>query len=369
MKPRIIPFDDSWWPALVAFLNEHWQANHPVTQRELFFWQYKGFGPRAGVNASRIAVVGDAIVGFLGAIPGLYRLDGQQVAGSALALWVVHPDHRPKGLGIELFNAVVGESQVSVCLGVNPHVSRFYTAAGYRQLDSLHRYAVPLDPQAYPLLLKQLPENGRGDIQEWFGGLGLDDASPVEPQTIQPAELAEFWHDAGSRWRLALERTEEFWAWRYRDAVAFSYRMFGSPHGSYVIGRCEKASHPLHPELEGRAVLRIIELLPTPGDAPDSMINLLRSVLAWAHRQGGIAADFQCSSRVLEPILAAAGFRQRCEQQPLAQLPELFSPVRHDVAAINAFIRINGDANPIAFDQTYLVKSDGDMDRPTRWSL
>jgi hypothetical protein len=47
-------------------------------------------------------------------------------------------------------------------------------------------------------------------------------------------------------------------------------------------------------------------------------------------------------------------------------LPEVFNPLRRGAAAINLMVKVGG-REPIDFDSIYCVKSDGDMDRPTRW--
>lgn len=361
MGIRIIPFSDAYWPQMAAFLHEHWQANHPLCQRDLFYWQYRGFGPKAGVSSCRLAVDGERIVGFLGAIPGLYLLGGQEVTGTALALWVVVEDLRNSGLGILLMREVEKQGVVTVCLGVNPKVTRYYTATGYKHLEALHRYVCPLEVDGYRQLLNGTSE--AGEIEQWMQGVATGKGQVVEPQPITPETLADLWRRDRGRWRLTLARTPEFWAWRYRDAVGFKYHFFGTAERGGIIARIDRIRNADRAELDGRTVLRIIEILGPDGELTSQAIA---DALRWARLHGAIAADFQCSSSRLEPWLAAAGLRRCSAGRSSTRPPELFNPLRRTAAPINLMVKVRG-ISAIDFDSIYCVKSDGDMDRPTQW--
>ena len=367
MAIKIRPFEDTLWPAMSRFLHEHWQPNHPLCQKDLFYWQYRGFGPRAGVSSCRVAVDGERIVGFLGAIPGVYLLDWREVAGTALALWVVVEELRNSGLGVLLMREVEKQGAVTVCLGVNPKVARYYTATGYQHREALHRYVCPVEGEGYGQLLNDPAP--AGEVEEWVGAVEAAAGGASEPRPIDPEELAGLWQRVQGRWRLTLARTPEFWAWRYRDAVGFKYHFFGGAGQGGVIARLDRITGSDTPSLEGKPVLRIIELLPAApspaADTPDSTSAMLAGVLHWARQQGAIAADFQCSSTRLEPWLRAAGFRERSAEDPATHLPEVFNPLRRGAAAINLMVKVSG-REPIDFDSIYCAKSDGDMDRPTR---
>jgi GNAT superfamily N-acetyltransferase len=361
---EIRPFKDDLWPAMSRFLHDHWRANHPLCQKDLFYWQYGGFGPLAGPSACRVAVDGGRIVGFLGAIPGLYRLDGQDVPGVALALWVVIEEFRNSGLGVLLMREVQKQAAVAVCLGVNPKAAHYYTATGYKHLPALHRYVCPLQSQAYPDLL-----NGPADpqrIDAWAGQVARIAAPSLEPRPLDPAHLAALWVATQNRWRLTLSRTEQFWAWRYRDAVGFQYHWFGEPGQGGLVARFDRIRIADKPTLEGKQVLRIIEILPAgehPGDVGDrGLSHVLAATLQWARCRGVVAADFQCSSSRLEGWLSAVGFRERSPGDPTTHLPEVFDPLRRTAAPINLMAKVPG-RSAIDFDDIYCVKSDGDMDR------
>jgi GNAT superfamily N-acetyltransferase len=361
MAIAIRPYDDSLWPAISRFLHEHWQPEHPLCQKDLFYWQYQGFGPRAGASGCRVAVDGERIVGFLGAIPGLYLLEGQEVPGTVLALWVVVEEFRNSGLGMLLMREVEKQGVVTVCLGVNPQVARYYTVTGYQYLEALHRYVCPLESDGYGQLLNR--PAAAGEVERWVRQARAVDGQMIEPGPIDPEELADLWQRVQGRWRLTLVRTAEFWAWRYGNAVGFKYHFFGTPGQGGIVARIDRIRDADRPGLEGRPVLRIIEILAPDGE---DVSQVLAGTLQWARQQGAIAADFQCSSAKMEPWLGRAGLRSRSVEDSATHLPELFSPLRRGAAPINLMVKVQGH-DPIAFDSIYCVKSDGDMDRPTRW--
>ncbi len=147
MAVEIISFEDKYWSLLREFLNRYWKENHPVCRKELFYWQYRGGG------ALKIAIERGEIIGFLGAIPGKYILDGKLIRGVALAIWVVIEKYRNSGLGILLLNEVEKENDCVVCLGVNKAVVKFYEMRNYKYLDRLNRYVIPLDENLYSELV------------------------------------------------------------------------------------------------------------------------------------------------------------------------------------------------------------------------
>lgn len=364
MAIEIRPFEDALWPRVSRFLHEHWQENHPLCQQDLFYWQYRGFGPLAGTEACRLLVDGERILGFLGAIPGLYRLHGRDVPGMALALWVVVEELRNTGLGILLMREVEKQAPVTVCLGVNPKVARYYTATGYKQLEALHRYVCPLETKGYLPLLNDAVE--AGEIEAWAGRGGRGAIASIQPENIDPQDLANLWRAAQDRWQVTLERTAEFWAWRYQDAVGFRYWQFGDARQGAIIARLDSIREADRPELQDKRVLRIIEIVPASDRGDAAAADLLAGVLRWAREQGAVAADFQCSSTRLEAVLQAAGLRRKAPHDAATQLPELFNPLRRTAAPINLMVKVRGLAQ-VDFDAVYCVKSDGDMDRPVRW--
>ncbi len=158
--------------------------------------------------------------------------------------------------------------------------------------------------------------------------------------------------------RFALYRDEDFWNWRYKQSVGFDYLCFADGD-SLLVGRFDEITDADNDKLNGKKVFRIIELLALS----ESWNRFLQASLLWVKEQGAILADFQISSQSFDKLLFSTGFRKADTQNPVTKIPAIFTPIRHDVPPINLVIKLS-DNPDIDFDDTYFVKSDGDMDRP-----
>lgn len=363
------------WPQVQAFLDAHWRRGHPLTDRRLFDWQYRGFGSSAGVQNVRVLWHDGEPAGILGVIAGEYWVDGIAVPGAALALWVVREDLRDRGAGIYALMEVQREYRVCVCLGVNDAVRPIYERLGYRVLPALHRYLTVLDAGAACRLVK--------------GGCELPNAgcapAPGDPLPPCPAVdcdwgpiACQYREGVAPQFQLCLARSAAFWSWRYADSAGYRYCVWRNAAGA-IIGRVEASICRESSARGGVAVLRLIEIVPARAGAWEGCVDgelavLVGAALAWGKKKGCALADFQHATRRLEPTLAAAGFMRHGAEGAnwTGGVPNLFQPLRYDASPINAYWRVDPTlrvAAAIEADQTYFVKSDGDMDRPNVWPL
>lgn len=373
---KIVRYEARYWPALRRFLATHWRADHPLTRRRLFDWQYAGDDPER-CGASRLMLDGQRIVAFLGVIPGAYRFDQQRVDGAALALWLVHPALRSRGLGVFLLRDVETEFALTLCLGINPSVVPIYQRSGYAYATSLRRWVVALQPETATLFRAGWP-SGFASGETPANCAFAEGGAPIAPQRVIDARgLALAWQlllESGAAPTIALARGESFWRWRYTESRGFRYRQFGdASRSAALIARVEKIVAPATPALDRREVLRVIEIVPARadvwrGEMCGETTALLRGVLAWARRRGVLLADFQCSHGLFGATLQSAGFVEQRADAAQATFPRVFQPLRYDVPPINFAWRVREDlAGGAAWrdpDQLHLLKSDGDMDRP-----
>lgn len=395
------------WGDVRSFLRAHWRPNHPLTDLDIFRWQFAGFGG-SGQPVSQVAVDGRKVVGFLGGIPGLYRCGDEVVPGVAFDVWIVDPQIQNRGLGLLLMKAL--EDRFSACcsLGVNPKVVHYYTRRGYQHRDRLHRWIVPLRLDGCQRLIAFAPETSSvtpstvtppavsvavaapparhtaafvRPLVEAHARLLEAPAAAVEPMPHpDPGALAELHLRSTAQWlRFGLHRTAEFWTWRYLHCPVHEYLFFGTPTGpGVVVARVEAIVSPDNPVVHGLNVLRLIELLPArpetwDGGADGPFAELLAGVLMWAIEAGCVLADFQHSSPRLSGLLEWLGFApQNAAAAPVfAAVPPLFAPLRYNVGPINYVFRSpsGGVAGPTLDPRdVYLVKSDAGMDRPHVWS-
>lgn len=353
-------YDEADWEVLRPFILRQWGPGHPMADRRLFDWQFRGFGPRETRPRSILLFLEGRLAGFRGIIPGLYQVpspEGMRVLpGGSLAMWMIAENLRGKGLGRMMHEAAERSCRVLSGAGSNPLTSvPVYLKSGFHYLEAMNRYLAVLDREKSEVLFG----SGVSGIPSPSSG---NRAKPLSPSPADPRELAAAWaagaYEAGF---FSLYRNEDFWKWRILESRGFRYGVFVDPSGSgFAVARIE--SPP--------GVLRVIDLVPSGKGAWQGVLDagfssFLAGCLAWAREAGCIAADFHCSSGVFRPILEKSGFyrEEDCSGSGIPALPRLFNGKNRDARPINALAKA---PFPVSFEKSYMVKSDNDMDRPRR---
>ena len=359
------------WETLRSFIVEQWGPGHPMAERFLFDWQFRGFGGGRETVRPLLLFIDGELAGFRGIIPGLYQVpspEGMQVLpGGSLAMWRLREEFRGKGLGRIMHDEAERLCPVVTGAGSNPETSvPIYLRKGFRLLESMNRYLTVLDPEAcvasFGKPAAEVPSPARGK-----GG------EPLAPSGPDADFLAEIWErSAFEAGFFSLYRNAEFWRWRILESPGFRYETFVDPEGfGFLVAREEKLLEPAGKPWDGhRSVFRLIDLVPAKAstwqgfeDAP--FARFLGRCLDWARETGCIAADFHCTSGVFGPILSKAGFAR--EQDLLKgntpPLPRFFNGGPGPGRPINALAKT---PKGVSFERSYMVKSDNDMDRPRR---
>ncbi len=366
-----------------AFIAKHWNKTHPILDSSLFNWQYRGFGPLSDFSTFKVIVdESGELKGFRGVIPGVYQVPGKMGDGIELknggsgAMWMIEESLRGQGLGLQLFKTLEQTCEVIVGLGSNMKTAiPFYKKNHFTILPTLRRYILPLNDNFFPALCCE--EISPSKLKKWTGTIFPHFVKPGEPTNPTVEDLEALWVQSTHPIQLfGLFRNREFWEWRYKNSCGYRYFFFGDPNSEGVIVAHLDYIHKAdRQELNNKKVLRIIEIIPKSSSTWKrtkniEMENLLRGVLAWAIQQECLAADFQFSSDRLENLLFSTGFkRQDINYGPsLCSLAGLFDPFKFRPAPINASWRIMRDGERLSIDpnDTYIVKSDNDMDRPNR---
>lgn len=367
----IVPYRDDNFDAVILFLKKNWAPEHVLYQKELFDWQYR---IEKQENASRLLMDGDRIIGFLGNIPGMYWVRGEELPGVALTMWVIDNVYERSGLGIHLLQETMKKYPVTLTLGSARAVVPLYQKMGYSYLAELHRWIIPLEEQGYQKLLSQ--EADTREISDWtqsvFDGV-LSEEKPYHPQNFSSyAALAQ--KSVADRFQFSLRRDADFWQWRYAKSQGYTYHFFGDPvDQGVIVARLECVVDHQYGQ-DDICVLRIIEAIPREEDSRQGQehsvfVGLLRGVLLWGEHHGAVAADFQSSTDFFESQFVAAGFRRQREGNtvPLLSLAGRFQPLTFNAKPINFLWRIEkgGVFSDISAHESYFVKSDCDMDRPS----
>jgi GNAT superfamily N-acetyltransferase len=367
------------WENVHAFIKANWRDDHPFGKKALFDWQFGGFGNEEGKVGSVLLFHEGALIGFRGVIPGLYQVpdgDGGMtiLPGGSLALWMIREDYRGKGLASVMHREAQSRMQVITGAGSHPKTSvPVYLKFGFTLLDTMNRFVAPLEAEGYSQLLPgEVPP---GEIEEWSESVRKFPGG-VEPTAPDVERLGAHWKETTFPLRIfSIFRNAGFWKWRYVESAGFRYLFFGDvQRAGVVVGRVEKIHGAEDRALNGRTVLRIIEIIPADGRAwqgeedPDLAL-LLQGVLRWGTDHGCLAADFHCSNGRFFPTLKRAGFRRQDFKggSPECNLAHLFQPFRFVTRPINALYHIEIPGRGLVkpdFEDTHMVKSENDMDRP-----
>lgn len=366
-------YQDSDFESLIQFLKANWSEQHAIYDKALFDWQYRIH--EGNLAESLLLKDNDEIVGFLGNIPGEYNVFGEHCKGVAFAMWIVDEKYRNSGLGILLLKEAEKNNQVTLTLGCNLQVAPMYERMGYSYSDHLNRYVLPLDSKGYSRLLNTHVDGTV--IDQWTERINSSLTAPMEPnKDVKMEQLEQLYRTSiQENFLLTQNRNAEFWQWRYLNSPGYQYTLFGNPSEEGIaVVRIDSVHSLEEEELHGLNILRLIELIPANGEvwngeSDPSFTQLIRGVLAWAKKRGCVAADYQLSSNRLEHVLLGVGFNiQHIDYTPdECGLAGLFQPFRYRVSPINLVWKIkstHGNVERIDVNDTYFVKSDGDMDRP-----
>jgi len=367
------------WKQIRDFLQRNWRENHPICEQWLCDWQFRGFGTADQEISSILLTHDDELIGFRGVIPVLFQVPTENdkmkvIEGGEYSMWMVREDFRGKRLGLMMHQETERMMQSIVTLGSNPTTSApIYRKSGWSLLDSMHRYVTPLDASGYHGLL--IEKSDINAIKEW-AQIWQKDGRTVRPEEPDVKAIAALWKERTFPLRIfSLYRNAEFWRWRYLDSPGFQYLFFGNAsHSGIIVARIEFIVSEDYPEMHGRKMLRLIEVLPKSsraweGGLDGDLVDLVQGVVRWSISQGCVAADFHCTTPRFEKNFIDAGFQEQDYEidGDVCGIAPLLQPLEFRKQPINVGFRIDvpgiGPIRP-GYEDTYIVKSDSDQDRP-----
>ena len=156
---EVVHYCEKYWNDVKSFIKNTWRKDHPMCNKDLFHWQFRGFGKEGHKNKTLLLLKDGKLIGFRGTIPALFQVpfsDNQMkvVSGGSSSMWSIDDRYRNSRLALLLLNESLKTMNVITGLGSEPKTSLpFYTYTGFNILDSMHRYIGPLDSQHYNDLL------------------------------------------------------------------------------------------------------------------------------------------------------------------------------------------------------------------------
>lgn len=334
--------------ALIAFIRDHWSAQHVfVSDPAVFDWQYQQADGRINVMlAEDVANDGTStVMGVLGFIPA-GRFDPKLGDDDILlALWKVRDDIAPPGLGLRLLKALQAQLKPRMigAIGISEMVGPIYRALGYT-LDHLGHAAV-MNPQARGALrlAQGVPESG------------FAPNNAVPSRRLRPLDPAR---DADAIDTLAGSGSlRKSWAYvreRYVDHPWYDYDLRvveqdGTPQ-ALLVWRSVEAM--------GARILRIVDVIGDTGWLTEGAA-LLRPELVMANAE---YADIMGCGLDAE-ALRVGGFVSPDWDEGLT-LPNYFAPFEaRNVHIALSWKRFDKQENPPTMR---LFRADSDQDRPNQ---
>lgn len=305
--------------SLLEFFKKVYSPTHILTNKEFFEWQF--VVPR---HKNFIVKKDEQIISHAGIINPSFVVQNKKVRIGFWACLITEPAYRKSGVGVFLNREIEKEMDAVYSTGINKEGMKLFTGLGWTDAGNLHRWVV----KKFEKVINQAVEIASFD-KSWD----------------------ESWSKIKNRFVATTDRTSAYLNWRFINHPQTKYQVFGikdkEGYDGYIVLRLEGK--------ELRAV-RIVDFVAKDGQAEK---ELLKAALNYAHEKRSDFLDFFCSSKIYAKSLEDLGFNNADNETPVFILP-----IDNSRKYINwAYKIINPELN-IKKEYWFIVKADGDKDRP-----
>ena len=343
-----------------TFFGRHWGEDHILARDQKFArWQMNVRNHREFEDAALAGIGyfdGDQLMGFMGAMPMPFNLDGVRVPGTWLCNLLAAPETHNRGIGLKLMTAVHSlPFQVIGAVGINLNVIPMYRAMRYVTGDRVPRYIRVLDSERFAELA-----HGDGWRDSPLHSIHPIKAHRTETVTGVPEDWNAAWQDFTKRGYAGTERDADYITWRYLDHPLLEYKVavtYGA--GGKAMGLCVWRIEPIRDS--DVAVCRLIDLIAL---SPNAVHALAAIVEEDACTHDCVMIDHFSTHSIANDLCGASWFRE--DAVPECKIPCLFQPLapgRRDMNYAVRFPKRHG-MDPVDPAKVHIVKSDGDQDRP-----
>lgn len=362
---RVRGMTEDDWPEVSEFIATEWETNHPVIDKEFFFWQHKGFGAGGALSATPLAFSGGQLVGMRGVIPGEYQVPRgrggyQYVRGGAFAMWLVAESSRGIGVGGRLLDYCQARLSVMTALGSNENTSvPIYLKNGFRRLSGLHHWYAILSEPGQQLIFNSSSHEPLARPLPFPARVALE---PITDSNL----LAGFWSSFSQQHpTFAVHRTNEFWSWRYLEHPVFNYEIVANAEVNMVAVYRDEETKDSGATLRVRRVVELFgDYSPTSSDGQLTGAGRFVASLVSAAIEAGLdALDFRCSDKVMNRALDEGGLTLMPWGLP-DQTGRGFAGRLQPLLLSASPINMHWKSATLAAENLYFTKSDSDMDRP-----
>lgn len=310
---------------LYSFFRKAYSPKHILLNKEFFEWQFK--------NQNFLNIIlkeNNEIKGHVGLIGKDYIYNDKNIRCSFLSCLIVAEELRGRGAGAYLAREAAKDHDVLYATGINKDGMSSFFALGWTDAKNLYRW-VRINP-----FLKY--ETRALEIRRFNG------------------DWNRSWKILRKRYPLTINRTLAYLNWRFVNHPKIQYKIFGLKNNNiydgYIVARLEEGD---------RRAVRIVDLIVKDKDAE---VELLKAALSYAAEQKVDFIDFFCSSRIYEKSLNELEFSGP-ESPEVGETPIFILPLDANRKSINwAYKIINPKLQNIKKEDWFIIKADGDKDRP-----
>jgi hypothetical protein len=365
---KLIKYSNQYYDELKKLIHDGWAPNHVFLQSDaLLKWQYEGYGALKG-KGPILMLDGDRLIGFRLFIPiEIHQCDDEGVSilpSVVSTLYFLKEEYRGQKLGFRMQQYIFDEIGNYFAIASNLKTSApIHRKTGAYMIDKMYRYVLVLTSDADKLLST--------DSSLSTFPLFTSTAQPASENAMKPAELETFWaHSIQGKNVTSLQRSADFWQWRYLDSPVYKYHFFGSEEQEgIVVGRVSNLFNP-DKTLRSEKVFRILEIIPANklvwnGVLDDKLVRLLESVNQWAKQHGCCLSEFYLSSSRFASCLQASQFIEvNLNADSKNAVMSYFEPCDPGTRLCNVTYWSQHYAGNFDFENTYFTLSDADQDRP-----
>lgn len=360
----VVPFEEQYYEQLKQLVFTGWNPNHVLLRSDaLMKWHFSGYGCNKGMHFP-LLFDGDKMIGYRMMTPVEMMLSDKHgnhtvIPLSASSLYYVDKEYRGMKLGVKLENTVIDYYGGYFTIAANPVTAvPILKKSGCKMIDTMLRWFRPLADDMTPIVITECGH-------QWK----YRKPSVVEPCDVDANTLARVWKNSVNGKNItALNRSEDFWQWRYLDDPIYKYHFFKNDFGVVVARVCSLYDEQQH--VISQKVLRILEIIPINQDVWDGnncseLSSMIDGVCGWAQTQGCVAAEFYFTSHRFNAIMEEAQFEEINMQEPLCNsIMSYFEPMSSGHRLSNVGIMSTNVPESFDFEHSYFTLSDADQDRP-----
>lgn len=345
--------------AIVDFFKKYWGENHILSRRPDFMaWQFSNErNPLVDTDGiSAITVWEDSqLVGMMGMIYIDFMVCGQKMPGLWLGNLMSAPDYKNKGVGLRLMMSVhdIGANFVAAS-GINTRLYPFYKKIRYQTIDRLPRFAKILDKsQLENLVGTDIP------LAITAKAAAIDQGYIIIEVKELDAAWDRFFMNEIAPGYIGAARDSSYMNWRYAHHPIFEYKtIIAKNNKDDIRGAMVLRMETVRDRQE--KICRVLEVISTDESAAFSLLRYAEKI---ACSDQACLIDFYCSGFQHKKALSDLGWM--AQPEALKSIPCLFQPLSPRPRDVNIALRMLNTRKIIDLTQdAYIVRSDGDQDRP-----